>query len=50
MSAVQILLVEDDEIDWTAFQRGMQRCGMTNKLVVAENGIEALKILKGTQI
>lgn len=48
MNSIQILLVEDNEIDAMAFQRGMKRHNLTNTLVIAENGVEALEILKGT--
>lgn len=47
MKEVQFLLVEDNEIDVMAFTRGLKRQRIANPLVVAENGIEALEILRG---
>jgi CheY-like chemotaxis protein len=48
MRPLQILLVEDNEIDAMAFERGMKKQGLSNKVVVVGNGVEALKILLGT--
>jgi len=48
MKEVTILLVEDNEIDVLAFQRGMKKHRIANPLVIAQNGLDALQILRGT--
>ncbi len=45
--AVNILLVEDDEVDVMNVKRAFKRNRMTNPLFVAGNGLEALKMLRG---
>lgn len=45
---VKILLVEDNEIDVMAFQRGMKKHRIANPLVIAGHGKEALDIMRGT--
>lgn len=45
---VKILLVEDDEIDVMTIQRVLQKKQLANQLYVANDGIEALEILRGT--
>ncbi len=47
LDEVHILLVEDNEIDVMAFQRGIKKNDVPNPLTVAENGQEALDILRG---
>ncbi|MEO9594123.1 response regulator [Rhodopirellula bahusiensis] len=47
LDEVHILLVEDNEIDVMAFQRGLKKNEVPNPLTVAENGQEALDILRG---
>jgi CheY-like chemotaxis protein len=42
-----ILLVEDDEVDIMNIQRAFKKANIANPLIVAENGLEALDILKG---
>lgn len=44
---VEVLLVEDDEIDAEALKRAFQKQKIANPIIVAEDGIEALKILRG---
>lgn len=44
---VNILLVEDDEVDVMNVRRAFQRNKITNPLFVANNGLEALDILRG---
>lgn len=44
--AINILLVEDDEVDIMNVQRAFQRNKITNPLYVARNGIEALAMLR----
>jgi CheY-like chemotaxis protein len=43
---VVILLVEDDEVDQLAMKRAFEKLKIANNLVIAEDGIEALKILR----
>jgi CheY-like chemotaxis protein len=49
-NALNILLVEDDDIDVMNVRRAFQRAHVTNKLFVAGNGVEALDMLRGTAI
>ncbi len=42
-----ILLVEDDIVDRKAFVRAMKALKITSPVVVAEDGVEALEILRG---
>lgn len=42
-----ILIVEDDDVDAEAMHRLFTRNGITNTVVFAKNGIEALRILRG---
>lgn len=44
---VDILLVEDDIVVAEAIKRSMAKANMTNRLVVATDGVEALQILRG---
>jgi CheY-like chemotaxis protein len=43
-----ILLVEDDEVDIMNVKRAFKKNNISNPLVVAHNGIEALEILRAT--
>lgn len=45
---VPILLVEDDEVDVENVVRAFEATGITNPLTVAQNGEDALALLKGT--
>ena len=45
--AVNILLVEDDEVDVMNVKRAFKRNRITNPLYVAHNGLEALEMLQG---
>lgn len=47
-SEVPILLVEDDDIDAMAVQRGLAAVNITSPLLRARDGVEALDILQGT--
>jgi CheY-like chemotaxis protein len=47
-STVMILLVEDDDIDAMAVVRGLAGANISNALVRARDGIEALEMLMGT--
>ncbi len=44
---LNILLVEDDELDVMNVQRAFNKNNILNPLYIAENGIEALKLLRG---
>jgi len=48
--ALNILLVEDDEVDVMNVQRAFERNHMTSALFVAGNGIEALEMLRSKRI
>jgi CheY-like chemotaxis protein len=43
-----ILLVDDDDGDARALQRGFQKAGVGNPIMRAVDGLEALDILRGT--
>ncbi len=45
--AIQILLVEDDEVDREAIQRAFSDARIANAITVAGDGVEALEILRG---
>ncbi len=44
--ALNILLVDDDEVDVMTVKRTFSRANITNKLYVATDGIEALSLLR----
>ena len=44
---VQVLLVDDDDVDAEMVVRGFKNHRIANPVTVAENGTEALKILRG---
>ncbi len=48
--ALNILLVEDDEVDVMNVQRAFERNHMTSALFVAGNGLEALDMLRSKKI
>lgn len=41
------LLIEDNDIDVMAIRRAMKKDGLKNELVVAQDGLDALAILRG---
>ncbi len=43
-----ILLVEDDEVDIMNVKRAFKKNNISNPLVIAHNGIEALEVLRST--
>lgn len=45
---LKILLVEDDELDVMGIRRALQKLRIVNPLIVANDGIEALEILQGS--
>ena len=48
--ALNILLVDDDEVDVMTVRRAFQKANITNRLFVASNGVEALELLRGGTI
>ena len=46
--ALNILLVDDDELDVMNVQRAFKKNKIANPLYVATNGLEALEMLRGT--
>lgn len=44
-----IMLVDDDQVDVMNVQRAFKKNNITNQLYVANNGIEALELLRGTE-
>ncbi|MCF0056797.1 response regulator [Dyadobacter sp. CY356] len=44
-----ILLVEDDEVDIMNVKRAFKKNNISNPLVIAHNGIEALEVLRSTE-
>jgi len=44
---VTILVVEDDDLDFKAFQRALKEVRLANPVVRATDGLEALEILRG---
>jgi len=46
---VNILLIEDDQVDVMNVQRAFRKGHITNPLYVAENGLEALEMLRGKE-
>jgi CheY-like chemotaxis protein len=48
--ALNILLVDDDEVDVMTVKRAFSRANIANKLYVATDGIEALNLLRSNSI
>jgi CheY-like chemotaxis protein len=48
--ALNILLVDDDEVDVMTVKRAFSKANITNRLFVASNGVEALELLRGESI
>ena len=46
---LNILLVEDDEVDIMNVKRAFKKNNITNPLIIANNGIEALEMLRGDE-
>ena len=46
-SLIQFLIVEDNLFDVENIQRGFKRLKINNPVISAENGVEALEILRG---
>ncbi|MEM8502388.1 MAG: response regulator, partial [Cyanobacteria bacterium P01_D01_bin.1] len=47
MATTNILLVEDDRVDVMNVQRSFKQANIANPLYIANNGVDALAILKG---
>ncbi|MEL6322491.1 MAG: response regulator [Cyanobacteria bacterium J06626_14] len=47
--AINILLVEDDEVDVMTVQRAFKKSKISNPLDVAKDGLEALEMLRSSQ-
>jgi CheY-like chemotaxis protein len=47
---VNILLVEDDQVDIMAVQRAFKQRKIANPLTIANDGLEALAILRGSKL
>lgn len=45
--SMNILLVEDDQVDVMNVKRAFKKCNISNRLYVANNGLEALDMLNG---
>lgn len=47
---INILLVEDDEVDVMTVKRAFMKANITNPVLVASNGLEALEILRKEEL
>lgn len=48
--AYSVLLVEDDDVAAEAVVRGLRKHGLVCNVVIAEDGLTALQILRGTHV
>jgi len=48
--ALNILLVDDDEVDVMTVKRAFQKANITNQVFVASNGVDALEMLRGEAV
>ncbi len=48
--ALNILLVDDDEVDVMTVRRAFQKANITNPLYVASDGVEALEMLRANVV
>jgi CheY-like chemotaxis protein len=48
--ALNILLVDDDEVDIRTVQRAFEKANVTNRLFIAHDGIEALEMLRNRSV
>ena len=48
-AAFTFLVVDDDDVAAEAVVRGMRKHGMDSPIVIAEDGVAALQILRGHQ-
>jgi CheY-like chemotaxis protein len=47
---LNLVLVEDDEVDVMNVRRALERARVTNPVFVANNGLEALELLRGDSV
>ncbi|WP_221394549.1 response regulator [Dyadobacter sp. NIV53] len=47
---MKILLVEDDEVDIMNVKRAFKKNNISNPLIIAHNGIEALELLRSKEV
>ena len=45
-----LLLIDDDEVDVMTVKRAFKKNNITNPLYIANNGLEALAMLRGTEL
>ncbi|HEY5938687.1 MAG TPA: response regulator [Kofleriaceae bacterium] len=48
--ALNILLVDDDEVDVMTVKRAFQKANITNPMFIASNGVEALQLLRSESV
>ena len=48
--ALNILLVDDDEVDVMTVKRAFQKANISNPMFVASNGVEALQLLRSESV
>jgi CheY-like chemotaxis protein len=48
--ALNILLVDDDEVDVMTVRRAFTKANITNPIFIASNGVDALKIMRGDSL
>ena len=48
-STINILLVEDDQVEAEAIERAFRKADISNPVIGATDGLEALQILRGTE-
>ena len=48
--ALNILLVDDDEVDVMTVKRAFQKANITNPMFIASNGVEALQMLRSESV
>lgn len=47
---ITLLLVEDDEVDVRVFQDCLKQVGFTNRIMLAEDGLDAIEMLKSGEV
>lgn len=50
VTPMKILLVEDDEVDIMNVKRAFKKNNISNPLIIAHNGIEALELLRSKEV
>lgn len=46
---ITVLVVEDDEVDVMAIERGFRKTQIAHELIIARDGLEALALMRGTE-